>query len=266
MRAFGVASLQELPTAGLRRFGVPVGGAFDQESLALALGLSSTSLNEAWELGMAQATFIAESAGVVGVAGAVAQIRLGSATFDSSVGFSVTPGDEFTVDVPTVGARVYVAFGSVLRPSGWRRRLEDAPDSVTNRNVLRVTPGPQANLFDMDVLSQPFEVSRTGNRVGIRLGPSIGPHPIELPSEPACVGTIQIANDGTPILLGPDGPTIGGYPKIAVVASADIPRIAQLQPGEPVRFELVTIMEARAMTIEAQDRLRKRIQMLKLAG
>lgn len=266
MRAYGVANLQGAPTIGLRRFGVPVGGAFDQESLALAVALSSSSSNEAWELGMAQATIIADSAGVVGVAGALARIRLGSTVFDSSVSFSVSEGDEFTVDVPTQGARVYVAFGAGVRPAGWRRRLEDAPDSVTNRNVLRITPGPQAGLFDLDVLARPFEVSRTGNRVGIRLSPLIGSHQIELPSEPACVGTVQIANDGTPILLGPDGPTIGGYPKIAVVASCDVGRSGQLQPGESVRFELVTIEDARAIAIEARELLRKRIQMLKLAG
>lgn len=266
MHAFGVASLQGPPTVGWRRFGVPLGGAFDLESLALALGLCSSASNEAWELGMAQATFVADSAGVVGVAGARAQVRLGSVAFDSNIGFMVSEGDEFTVDVPSLGARVYVAFGDVSRPKGWRRRLEDAPDSVENRNVLRVTSGPQSGLFDLNVLAKPFEVSRTGNRVGIRLGPSIGSHQIELFSEPACVGTVQIANDGTPIVFGPDGPTIGGYPKIAVVTSCDVGRIGQLQPGETVRFEVVAIEEARSAAVEARERLRKRIHMLKLAG
>ena len=257
--------LQGAPTFGLRRFGVPVGGAFDQESLALAIGLSGFSSNDAWELGMAQATFVAESPGVVGVVGAHTQVRLGACVFDSSVGFTVSKGDQFTVDAPNLGARVYVAFGDVSRPLAWRCRLADAPGSVMNRNILRVTPGPQAHLFDLNVIAKPFEVSRTGNRVGIRIGPSIGSHRIELPSEPACVGTVQIANDGTPIILGPDGPTIGGYPKIAVVASCDVGRIGQLQPGEAVCFDLVTIEEARSFAIEANERLRKRIQMLQVA-
>ncbi len=104
------------------------------------------------------------------------------------------------------------------------------------RRVLRVVPGPQSGLFDLGYLGRPFTVSRTSNRVGVRLEESIGAHSLELPSEPQCVGVVQIANDGVPIIIGPDGPTIGGYPKIAVVVSSDIGRVGQLRPGMPTRL------------------------------
>jgi allophanate hydrolase subunit 2 len=73
-------------------------------------------------------------------------------------------------------------------------------------------------------------------------------HEIELPSEPSTPGTIQVTPGGDPIILGPDGPTIGGYPKIGFVVQADLGRGGQLRPGDPVRLEEVTLAEARGLT------------------
>ena len=136
-------------------------------------------------------------------------------------------------------------------------------ESVANRGFLRVVAGPQASSFDLSWLAGAFEVSRTINRVGVRLAGSIGAHKIELPSEPQCVGTFQVSNDGTLIILGPDGPTIGGYPKIAVVATCDIPRVAQLHPGESVRFEIVTVEEARQLGRASRERIQRRIGLIR---
>jgi allophanate hydrolase subunit 2 len=53
-------------------------------------------------------------------------------------------------------------------------------------------------------------------------------------------GSVQVPPDGQPIVTLADGPTTGGYPKIATVLSADLPRLAQLVPGQArVRFEVV---------------------------
>jgi allophanate hydrolase len=52
------------------------------------------------------------------------------------------------------------------------------------------------------------------------------------------VGAIQVPDGGEPIVIMQDGPTIGGYPKIAVIRSAWISRFAQLAPGERVRFAI----------------------------
>ena len=68
--------------------------------------------------------------------------------------------------------------------------------------------------------------------------------PAGLPSEPACPGAIQVPDAGAPIVLMPDGPTVGGYPKIAVVISADLGILAQAQPGAVPRFTLVSLDEA----------------------
>lgn len=105
---------------------------------------------------------------------------------------------------------------------------------------IEVIPGPQSNLFDLSMLeSKNYEVSLQSNRVGILLeGDSLNSVG-ELPSEPACVGAIQVNNRGQLMILGPDGPTIGGYPKIAVVRECEMSRVAQLRPGVSVKFKLV---------------------------
>jgi allophanate hydrolase subunit 2 len=57
-------------------------------------------------------------------------------------------------------------------------------------------------------------------------------------------GCVQVPPNGQPIVMLGDGPTTGGYPKIATVLSADLGRLAQLVAGDAVRFRLVTIEDA----------------------
>jgi biotin-dependent carboxylase-like uncharacterized protein len=108
---------------------------------------------------------------------------------------------------------------------------------------IRVIPGPQASLFDERVWELleggAYTVGPVSDRMGYRLeGPAISHSgPAELPSEPACPGAIQVPGGGAPIVLMPDGPTVGGYPKVAVVVTADLGVMAQLVPGARVRFE-----------------------------
>src|SRR5207245_1464894 len=69
--------------------------------------------------------------------------------------------------------------------------------------------------------------------------------PSEIVSDGLVPGAIQVPPDGAPIVVMADGPTTGGYPKIATVVSADLPLVAQLVPGEgEVRFTAVTVEEA----------------------
>ena len=108
--------------------------------------------------------------------------------------------------------------------------------------TLSVLPGPRDDWFAPQALVALTEVVwRVGlasNRIGIRLeGP---PLPRldrgELLSEGLVTGAIQVPPSGHPIILGPDHPTTGGYPVIAVVVTADLPVAAQLAPGTTVRF------------------------------
>jgi biotin-dependent carboxylase-like uncharacterized protein len=118
---------------------------------------------------------------------------------------------------------------------------------------LRVLLGPQADLFPEKAwarfLTQAYTVTNASDRMGYRLaGPALAAQgPASLPSEAACPGAIQVPDGGTPIVLMPDGPTVGGYPKLAVVIGPDLGRLAQCNPGEEVRFRRVSVEEAEAV-------------------
>ena len=69
------------------------------------------------------------------------------------------------------------------------------------------------------------------------------------------MGTVQVPPDGNPIVLMADCPVTGGYPKIAQVASVDLPALGQLKSGAKIRFQLITISEARALYRERETGL-----------
>ena len=80
-------------------------------------------------------------------------------------------------------------------------------------------------------------VSSQCDRVGYRLqGPALEARPDQIISEPVLPGSIQVPAGGQPIVTMPDGPTIGGYPKLGLVDPADLPRLAQCRPGQRLRF------------------------------
>ena len=115
--------------------------------------------------------------------------------------------------------------------------------------ILHVIPGPQHELFDDDAwrlfTESEYRVAAASDRTGYRLeGPAIENPLATLPSEAGCSGAVQVPGDGAPIVLMADAPTVGGYPKIAVVSEADLPILAQRRPGETIRFEAITIEQS----------------------
>ena len=80
-------------------------------------------------------------------------------------------------------------------------------------------------------------MSPQSDRRGLRLvGPKLEVVKPDIPPEGTAPGSIQVPGDGLPIVLGPDRPVTGGYPKIATVLSADLPLLAQARPGARIRF------------------------------
>jgi len=116
---------------------------------------------------------------------------------------------------------------------------------------FRVVRGPQVDRFDDNAwrafTTREFTVSSQSNRLGIRLdGPPILPNGgADIISEGLVTGAIQITGEGQPIVMLPSRATIGGYPKIATVMSADLDRLGQLRPGDPVRFDEVSMSNER---------------------
>jgi biotin-dependent carboxylase-like uncharacterized protein len=178
--------------------------------------------------------------------------------------------------VTKTGARAYLAFrggldvcsvmgsGATFLPGGFggfQGRALRAGDALVVGNLpvsvqetlaamatvgnIRLLPGPQIAGFSDVALTalctRRYRVGADANRVGIRLlGVGLSYQGKELPSQAVLPGAMQVPPDGQPILLGWDGPVTGGYPVIAGVVSADLPRLAQLKPGDTVGFEFVT--------------------------
>ena len=119
--------------------------------------------------------------------------------------------------------------------------------------VIAVIPGPQIDRFTKRswraFLDSSYTVSPASDRMGYRLaGPPIRQRgSADLLSEGMPPGAVQMPADGQPIVMMADCPTSGGYPKIACVTSADLPVLAQCQPGTAhVRFCETTVAAAQA--------------------
>ncbi len=127
-------------------------------------------------------------------------------------------------------------------------------------HTLRVLTGPHAEWFDdgaLDALAgQRHRVEDGSDRTGVRLRPERAPiprRPRELDSQGMLRGAVQVPVDGCPVILGPDHATLGGYPVLAVVISADLWRLGQCRPGDVVEFAVVdraTAVEARRAETE----------------
>jgi antagonist of KipI len=74
--------------------------------------------------------------------------------------------------------------------------------------------------------------------------------PLELLSEGVTFGTVQLPPGGAPIVLMADAQTTGGYPRVGEVASVDLPLIAQLKPGDRLRFRLISLEDAQALYLD----------------
>ena len=135
---------------------------------------------------------------------------------------------------------------------------------------LRVIWGPQEEYFSEEgrqtCVEAEYRVSKDADRMGIRCeGPTIAPARsvdkggADIISDGIAPGAIQVPGAGLPIVLMADRQTVGGYPKIATVASVDLPRLGRLLPGQTVRFTPVTVAEAEALRRDQEARLQRAI-------
>ncbi|MGW7380430.1 urea carboxylase [Streptomyces sp. NPDC054794] len=168
------------------------------------------------------------------------------------------------------GGRALLA-GDVLRPAapkagtGGPTPPERRP-AITSHWRIGVTEGPHAapEFFtreDIDTLyTTDYTVHHNSARTGIRLigpkprwarqdGGEAGLHPSNIHDTPYAVGALDFTGD-TPIILGPDGPSLGGFVCPAVVASGELWKLGQLRPGDTLRF--VPVKEADAAALDAR--------------
>lgn len=270
-----LTTVQDRGRVGLAYLGVPRSGAADLPALELANRLVGNDESAAGlECTLTGVTLRAEAALTVAITGAPAPVRVGGRDADVGLPLAVPAGAEVAVGPARTGLRTYLAVGggvtvppvlgsratdtlSGLGPAPLRRgdtlpvgppygspAAVDVPASyeLGGAVVLRVHPGPRVDWFTAaavrTLLAGEYAVSPTSNRVGARLtGPALARAvDAELPSEGVVLGAVQVPADGQPLVFLADHPTTGGYPVIAVVDPADVPRVAQARPGTAVRF------------------------------
>ncbi|HXZ36455.1 MAG TPA: biotin-dependent carboxyltransferase family protein [Thermodesulfobacteriota bacterium] len=128
---------------------------------------------------------------------------------------------------------------------------------------IRVIFGPQKDYFTRQgietFLTSEYEITPQADRMGYRLkGPKIEHKSgADILTDATPPGSIQVPGDGMPIILLADGQTTGGYSKIATVISVDQDLLAQARPGEKVRFQKVTILEAHQFLREMEEKIQR---------
>jgi biotin-dependent carboxylase-like uncharacterized protein len=149
------------------------------------------------------------------------------------------------------GDRLGLLDSRTSAPPGrkWPRPDSSVPSSEV---VIQLVLGPQEDYFTERGLSaltrSSYRVANASDRMGLRFeGEALEQQAREFVSDGIMLGGIQVPPNGLPILMLADRATMGGYPKIATAARADLPRLAQLFPGDRVRFQVISRQEARAL-------------------
>jgi antagonist of KipI len=264
-----------------RSLGVPVGGAADQFALALGNALVGNPPDAAaLEVTLAGPTLIADADLACVLFGAPFDLTRGGQPIEADRTFTLAAGEEVHIGGTAHAMRAYfcvrgglptpmvlgsrsgfapLAAGSTLPCSsghigGRRIHLPQREISLQDPVSLHVLEGAQATWFNAGEIYGPrFRVSPSSDRMGLRLrGAPLTMSGRELVSEPVCPGAVQVTSDGQCIILGVDGQTIGGYPKVAQVIAADLDLLAQLRPGQEVTFVPVELQEAESRYRERQ--------------
>ena len=271
---------------------MPVGGAADRFALDIGNALVGNPPDAAaLEISLNGPTLTTDSEVACVLFGAPFEMTIDGTPHEAGKTFTLHRGEELRIGGTPSGMRAYLCVrGGLQTPIILDSRSSLEPlaagaelpcqagilhtrhfrhDFVWNAEprVLRVVDGTQADWFRGDAFdSQSFTVTPASNRMGLRLrGAALTPPERELESEPVCPGSVQVTRDGQCIILGVDGQTIGGYPKIAQVISADLDKLAQLRPGETIRFQRVTLAEAEALYRNKQAELREWLTRLRTA-
>ena len=152
---------------------------------------------------------------------------------------------------PNNGEKFSLRQKIYINKSKTEKLLEKKIDyNFLNENIIRVIKGTNYNYFSESALNiffkEEYTVSNLSDRMGMRMeGPKLeNITNTNIKSEGLVKRVIQVPADGKPIIMFSDHGTIGGYPKIAVIISADLDKVAQLPPGSKIKFEEVSLINA----------------------
>lgn len=183
---------------------------------------------------------------------------LGSRSTDLRAGFGGHDGRPLRIGdrLPLAAPSIHSGRGRQLHIASWW--IDCEPDlDFTDSIAVRVLPGSDATEPGDALHAQQFTVATASDRQGLRLHgePLRLAHPRECISEPVVPGTVQLPPDGQPIILLADAQTVGGYPRIGHVITADLPRLAQRRAGQRLRLIPVDAVQAARANAEQRARL-----------
>ncbi len=271
-----LALVEDLGRPGKAHLGVTRSGAADRRSHTLANRLVANPDDRATvEVTMGGFVARVQGGDAdIAVTGADTDPMVNGKLFGTNSICHVRDGDVITLGSPYTGIRSYLAVrggidvepvlgsrsydvmsaigpvplqrGDVLRigtHNGEYPEVDQAPVAGIESQIvdLRVIAGPRDDWFvDPDALVHTVWIaSERSDRVGMRLSGTPMQYrwpDRQLPSEGATRGAIQVPPNGQPVILGPDHPVTGGYPVAGVIVDADIDKVAQIRPGQPVRL------------------------------
>ncbi|NPD20835.1 5-oxoprolinase subunit C family protein [Alterinioella nitratireducens] len=276
-------SLQDFGRPGYLASGLSRGGAMDPLALAEGAALMRMQAEEALAIEMAGAggRFRAEGGDLlIALTGAPMQARLDGARLHWPGSYLLREGAELEIGGASAGSYGYLSVAGLDAPSilgarsahlaggiggalssGTRLDAQPAPNAggltLTAQDrfsggLIRVLPSVQTDQFGDDARGRfeatEFRKDARASRMGARMahdgdGFSQDAH-LAILSEIIVPGDIQVIGDGAPFVLLPECQTMGGYPRIATVIAADLPRVAQAAPGTALRFRFVELEEA----------------------
>ncbi len=205
--------------------------------------------------------------GWLAVAGGIdVPLVLGSRTtyrrggFGGFEGRPLRPGDALRCGDVSAWAQSYQR--NAPRVSRWSVRAHTLGKPAP-AGVVRAMRGPEWDWFEAEAqrvfFATEWMATKDADRMGVRLaGPTLPQRaPREMISEGVADGVVQVPAGGAPIVLLPSRQTVGGYPRIAVVATVDVGRLAQLAPGRTVRCEEITVTEAQGLYLARERDLNR---------
>ncbi|MFB2551477.1 5-oxoprolinase subunit C family protein [Ensifer soli] len=295
-------TVQDRGRLGLLRSGVSRSGPMDASAFAIANALVGNGpAAAALEFAVIGGRLSVDRPVLVAVTGGAVDIRIDGRAVPGWESHRLSPGEVLSIGAmrgavwgyvavsggidtpPVLGARAthlrtavggldgrVLAGGDVL-PLG-----EGAPGPARRLTAIwrrsggpvRVIPGPQADHFDAAgwavFLRQAFAVSSRRDRMATVLEgpPVVAAKGHDIVSDATLAGSIQVPGSGNPIVLMADRQTTGGYPKIATVASVDLPRLAQMVTGARLRFAAIDQAEGEALLLAERKALADAIDSL----
>ena len=170
---------------------------------------------------------------------------------------------------PNDGEKIKIKDKIIIKRNSINKKNFEAKIPIKDRNIIRVLKGPQFDYFSKesqkDFFLKDYKITNLTDRMGMRLEGATIKNTVStnIRSEGITKGAIQVPADGQPIVLLTDYPTIGGYPKIANVISADYHLLAQKIPEEKILFQNVELQEAEQLYKEHLNSISEIIKNIK---